>query len=99
MDWRSRWSRRTSLESTRKEAAVRNNPLLKFLVIPFVLLALVLIVRSLGSPSDGGPQKDGAPSLTEDQAKKLGVDGDTASDTLRTMVAESKELKQQIRNA
>jgi integrating conjugative element protein (TIGR03752 family) len=78
---------------------VKNNPLLKFLVIPFVLLALVLIVRSLESPSAGGPQKDGAPSLTEDQAKKLGVDGDTASDTLRTMVAESKELKQQIRNA
>jgi len=78
---------------------VKNNPLLKFLVIPFVILAVVLMVKTLGSPSADQSQSEGTPSLTKDQAKKLGVDGDTASDTLRTMVAESKELKIQVRNA
>lgn len=77
---------------------MKNNPLLKFLVIPFVVLVIVLVIRSTGSSSNDEPHA-GSPTLTPEQAKKLGVDGDTASDTLRTMVAESKELKVQIRSA
>jgi len=78
---------------------VKNNPLLKFLVIPFAILAIVLMVKMLGSSAAQQQQSEGTPKLTEGQAKKLGVDGDTASDTLRTMVAESKQLKDQINTA
>jgi integrating conjugative element protein (TIGR03752 family) len=78
---------------------MKNNPLLKFLVVPFVLLAIVLMFKMVGSSSTDRSQGEGIPKLSKDQAKKLGVDGDTASDTLRTMVAESKELKIQVHNA
>ncbi|WP_248916015.1 TIGR03752 family integrating conjugative element protein [Pseudomonas moorei] len=78
---------------------MKNNPLLKFLVIPFAILAIVLIIKMLGSSAPQQQQGEGKPKLTEGQAKKLGVDGDTASDTLRTMVAESKQLKDQINTA
>jgi integrating conjugative element protein (TIGR03752 family) len=78
---------------------MKNNPLLKFLVIPFVVLVIVMITKLMGSSSPSQQQGEEGPTLTKEQAKKLGVDGDTASDTLRTIVAESKELKAQISKA
>ncbi|QQX57592.1 TIGR03752 family integrating conjugative element protein [Pseudomonas chlororaphis] len=78
---------------------MKNNPLLKFLVVPFAILAIVLMFKMFGSSPPQQQQGEGTPKLTEGQAKKLGVDGDTASDTLRTMVAESKQLKKQITTA
>ncbi len=74
---------------------MKGNPLLKYLVIPFLLLVIFVGIKSLGSapaPNTGTP----APKLTAEQAKALGVEGDTPSDTLRTVVAEGRELKQQI---
>ncbi|RMM54825.1 Integrating conjugative element protein, family [Pseudomonas syringae pv. atrofaciens] len=74
---------------------MKGNPLLKYLVIPFLLLVIFVGIKSLGSapaPSTETP----APKLTAEQAKALGVEGDTPSDTLRTVVAEGRELKQQI---
>lgn len=79
---------------------MKNNPLIKFLVIPFAILAVIVLVRLA---STGGSQTDGQDSgtltLNPDEAKKLGVDGDTPSDTLRTIVAESRQLKDQVSNA
>lgn len=77
---------------------MKNNPLLKYLVLPFLLVVVVVMIR-MGGPSSSQQNPEGNPTLTEEQAKKLGVDGDTASDTLRTMVAESKELKAQVSKA
>jgi len=74
---------------------MKGNPLLKYLVIPFLLIVIFVGIKSLGSapaPSTEIP----APKLTAEQAKALGVEGDTPSDTLRTVVAEGRELKQQI---
>lgn len=75
---------------------MKGNPLLKYLVIPFLILVIFIGIKSFG----GGPapQSDNAPApkLTAEQAKALGVEGDTPSDTLRTVVAEGRELKQQI---
>lgn len=75
---------------------MKGNPLLKYLVIPFLLIVVFIGIKTLG----GGPktQDDSAPApkLTAEQAKALGVEGDTPSDTLRTVVAEGRELKQQI---
>ncbi|AMB86015.1 conjugal transfer protein [Pseudomonas agarici] len=79
---------------------MKDNPLLKFLVIPFALLAIIVVIKMFSS---GGAKTDDqnqdAPKLTESQAKKLGVDGDTPSDTLRTIVAESRQLKDQVTKA
>ncbi len=79
-------------------ATLKGNPLLKFLVVPVVLLACLVAIGVLRDRS--APAPDAAhPSLTPDQAKALGIEGDTPSDTLRTMVAESRQLKEQLQNA
>jgi integrating conjugative element protein (TIGR03752 family) len=78
---------------------VKNNPLLKYLVIPFAILAIVLSLKMFGSSAPEQQQGDGTVKLTEGQAKKLGVDGDTPGDTLRTIVAESRQLKDQVSDA
>lgn len=79
---------------------MKNNPLLKYLVIPFVILALIVMAKLF---SGGSPQPENQESetltLTTDQAKQLGVDGDTPADTLRTIVTESRQLKDQVSNA
>jgi integrating conjugative element protein (TIGR03752 family) len=75
---------------------VKNNPVLKYLVIPFLILAIILLVKmfSGGSSKQEGPV--GPAPLTQGQGKTLGVDGDTPTDTLRTIVAESKQLKAEV---
>lgn len=56
---------------------MKGNPLLKYLVIPFLLIVVFIGIKTLG----GGPktQDDSAPApkLTAEQAKALGVEGDT----------------------
>ncbi|MBX8588605.1 TIGR03752 family integrating conjugative element protein [Pseudomonas cichorii] len=77
---------------------MKGNPLLKFLVIPAVILAVLMGIKLFGGqPKPEAVQGDTvAPKLSTEQAKALGVTGDTASDTLRTMAAEGRELKLQI---
>ncbi|MFA0929273.1 TIGR03752 family integrating conjugative element protein [Pseudomonas syringae pv. tagetis] len=74
---------------------MKGNPLLKYLVIPFLLFVIFVGIKSLGSAPTPNTETP-APKLTAEQAKALGVEGDTPSDTLRTVVAEGRELKQQI---
>ncbi|KWV74954.1 TIGR03752 family integrating conjugative element protein [Pseudomonas lactis] len=79
---------------------MKNNPLIKFLVIPFAILAIFVVVKLFSRGS--AEQQIRAPetvALSTDEAKKLGVDGDTPGDTLRTIVVESRQLKDQVSNA
>ena len=79
---------------------MKNNPLIKFLVIPFAILAVIVLVKlASGGASQPGDQGSGTLTLNPGEAKKLGVDGDTPGDTLRTIVAESRQLKDQVSNA
>lgn len=75
---------------------MKSNPLLKYLVIPLLLLTVFLGIKMMGGGSAQQAENAPAPKLTAEQAKALGVEGDTPSDTLRTVVAEGRELKQQI---
>ena len=73
---------------------MKNNPLIKFLVIPFVIVAVIVMAKLFsGGSSQQDAQDAGTLSLSSNEAKKLGVDGDTPGDTLRTIVAESRQLK------
>ncbi|RMP39369.1 hypothetical protein ALQ26_05101, partial [Pseudomonas amygdali pv. lachrymans] len=76
----------------RREPSMKSNPLLKYLVVPLLLLTVFIGVKMMR----GGPEQQAdnapAPKLTAEQAKALGVEGDT----LRTVVAEGRELKQQV---
>ena len=66
---------------------MKSNPLVKYLVIPFAILAIYVVVKLFNRES--ADQQVHAPEtvvLSTKEAKKLGVDGDTPSDTLRTIV-------------
>lgn len=77
-------------------ATLSGNPLLKWLAIPFVLLVVVMVTNMSGK--QGGQQNvAGTPSIDATDAKALGVDGDTPGDTLRTVVAETRQLKDQLK--
>lgn len=75
---------------------MKGNPLLKFLAIPVVIVVIFVALKLIGNKHNGSAPADGAPALTKDQAKALGLVGDTPGDTMRTLVAESKQLKAQI---
>ncbi|MEE4672811.1 TIGR03752 family integrating conjugative element protein [Pseudomonas alliivorans] len=75
---------------------MKSNPLIKYLVIPVLLLTVFIGIKMMGGGSAQQVENAPAPKLTAEQAKALGVEGDTPSDTLRTVVAEGRELKQQI---
>ncbi|SDG71666.1 integrating conjugative element protein, PFL_4705 family [Pseudomonas benzenivorans] len=79
---------------------MKGNPLLKFLAIPFLILAVIVIVKVFsGKNDDQAIAVGGKPKISGGQAQALGVDGDTPSDTLRTIVAESRQLKDQVTQA
>jgi integrating conjugative element protein (TIGR03752 family) len=80
---------------------VQGNPLLKFLAIPFLILAVIIIVKvfSGNNENQAAAEGGGKPKISAGQAQALGVDGDTPSDTLRTIVAESRQLKDQVSQA
>ncbi|KAA8685747.1 TIGR03752 family integrating conjugative element protein [Pseudomonas caricapapayae] len=75
---------------------MKSNPLLKYLVIPLLLITVFIGIKMMRGGSAQQADNAPAPKLTAEQAKSLGVEGDTPSDTLRTVVAEGRELKQQI---
>lgn len=80
---------------------MKDNPLLKFLAIPFLILAAIVIVKAFSGTNDGQSMAEhgGKLKISGSQAQALGVDGDTPSDTLRTIVAESRQLKDQVSQA
>ena len=76
--------------------ALTGNPLLKLLVIPVVIGAILIGVSMMGKKESAQSQGAATPTVTSEEAATLGIDGDTPADTLRTIVAESRQLKDQI---
>ncbi|OWI99604.1 TIGR03752 family integrating conjugative element protein, partial [Pseudomonas aeruginosa] len=76
--------------------ALTGNPLLKLLVIPVVIGAILIGVSMMGKKEGAQSQGAATPTVTSEEAATLGIDGDTPADTLRTIVAESRQLKDQI---
>ncbi|WP_288357107.1 TIGR03752 family integrating conjugative element protein [uncultured Pseudomonas sp.] len=75
---------------------LRSNPLLKFGVLGVLALVVFVGVGLLKSGKPKAPEQPQGVQLTPEQARALGVEGDTPSDTLRTIVAESRQLKDQL---
>ena len=78
---------------------MKSNPLLKWLLIP-MLLALVFVGMKLSS---GDPKtqslRPGADQLTPEEMKALGIEGDTPRDTVATLVAQVKQLRNELQTA
>jgi integrating conjugative element protein (TIGR03752 family) len=85
-----------------KEAHVKSNGLLKWLLIPVTLLVVFVGVRLFSGPqkpptaSSGG---DAADELTAEEMRSLGIEGDTPQDTVATLVAQVKELRTELKGA
>ncbi|MCL2590243.1 MAG: TIGR03752 family integrating conjugative element protein [Betaproteobacteria bacterium] len=77
---------------------MKSNPLLKWLVVPVLLVVFVIFKYVTGSESstDSG---DAAPRLTPDEMKALGVEADTPKDTLATLVGQVKQLRGELKSA
>lgn len=79
---------------------MRSNGLLKWLMIPVVLLVLFFGVRLF---SDSGSQSpttaNTGAQLTAEEMKALGIEGDTPRDTVATLVAQVKQLRTELQTA
>jgi len=76
--------------------SLKSNPLLKYLLIPVLIVALIIVFKGGSKTEEPKAPEDKPIIIGGDTARKLGVDGDTPADTLRTVVAESREVKDQI---
>jgi integrating conjugative element protein (TIGR03752 family) len=74
---------------------MKSNALLKWLAIPLVLLVLFIVLR----PTKEVAPTKASPTLTAEEARALGVEGDTARDTVATLVAQVKGLRGELKTA
>ena len=79
---------------------MKSNPLLKWLLIPMALLLVFVGVRMFSGDRGGKPAPAGAASqLTPEEMKALGIEGDTPRDTVATLVAQVKKLRNELQTA
>lgn len=77
---------------------MKGNGLLKWLMVPMALL-LVFVGIKLFSGGNAQPVNDGTPRLTSQEAKALGIEGDTPRDTVATLVGQVKQLRTELQGA
>lgn len=79
---------------------MKSNGLLKWLMIPLIAMVIVVGIR-LRSDNDTGAaalsNRDNA--LTAEEMKALGIVGDTPRDTVATLVAQVKQLRQELKTS
>ncbi|MDH0639278.1 MULTISPECIES: TIGR03752 family integrating conjugative element protein [Pseudomonas] len=78
---------------------MHSNGLLKWLMIPLALLLVFVGVRLFSGGDDAPGTADGASRLTADEAKALGIEGDTPRDTVATLVAQVRQLRSELQTA
>lgn len=76
---------------------MRSNGLLKWLMIPAILLILVILIKALSGKNEH-PTFDDTPKLTAEEMKALGIEGDTPRDTLATLVGQVKQLRAELQD-
>jgi len=75
---------------------MNGNPLLK-LFIPLVVIAVFAVIfMSMRSEHKAAQQGSDALSLSADEARELGIEGDTNADTLRTLIGEIKRTRSEV---
>ncbi|MFT0596273.1 TIGR03752 family integrating conjugative element protein [Klebsiella michiganensis] len=77
---------------------MKGNGLLKWLMIPMALL-LVFVGVKLFSGGGSQPGRDGGTQLTPEEARALGIEGDTPRDTVATLVGQVRQLRTELQTA
>jgi integrating conjugative element protein (TIGR03752 family) len=76
---------------------MKANALLRFGIPIFLLVAIIAAVMiSRGGHHSKAVAKAPAPSVSKQEAKLLGVEGDTQSDTLATLVGQMKDMRANV---
>ena len=79
---------------------MKSNPLLKWLLIPMGLLLVFVGIKLFSGERGAKPAPAGAASqLTPEEMKALGIEGDTPRDTVATLVAQVKQLRNELQTA
>jgi integrating conjugative element protein (TIGR03752 family) len=79
---------------------MRSNGLLKWLMLPMALL-IVFVGVKLFSGDRGVPPtpREAASRLTAEEMRALGIEGDTPRDTVATLVAQVRQLRNELQTA
>lgn len=75
---------------------MKSNGLLKWLMVPVVLLVMLLLVRVLSNKPSTTEPLEVESQLTAEEMKALGLEGDTPSDTVATLVAQVRQLRAEL---
>lgn len=81
---------------------MKSNALLKWLMIPVLALLVYAGPKLLTGSKDGANAPDASTdtsALTPEEMRTLGVGGDTPRDTLATLVAQVKQLRNELATA
>ncbi|UYZ83079.1 TIGR03752 family integrating conjugative element protein [Entomomonas sp. E2T0] len=76
---------------------MKSNAILKFIVVGVIAFILVLVLVPSGKKS-GSFADDPSLHLSADEAKALGIEGDTAKDTLATLLGQMKQTRREIQD-
>ena len=77
---------------------MKSNVLFKF-VVPALLILVVVIIFAQPRQPAGSQGASAELMLTREEARELGIEGDTPADTLRTLVGELRHMRTQIKSA
>jgi len=78
---------------------MHSNGLLKWLMIPLALLLVFICIKLFSGDNDIPGALEEATRLTPDEAKALGIEGDTPRDTVATLVAQVRQLRTELQTA
>lgn len=79
---------------------MRSNGLLKWLMLPMAVLLVFVGVRLFsGNSTAPGTTSDPTKQLTAEEMKTLGIEGDTPRDTVATLVAQVRQLRNELQTA
>ena len=79
---------------------MRSNGLLKWLMLPMVLLLVFVGIKLFSGDRGTSPIPDDAGGqLTADEMRALGIEGDTPLDTVATLVAQVRQLRNELQTA
>ncbi|NVZ24003.1 TIGR03752 family integrating conjugative element protein [Pseudomonas gingeri] len=77
---------------------MHSSGLLKWLILPLVLLVFFGMIKACSSKDASGANPEhGGHRLTAEEMKQLGIDGDTPHDTVATLVAQTKAMREELK--
>ncbi|MGK8436772.1 TIGR03752 family integrating conjugative element protein [Ectopseudomonas hydrolytica] len=78
---------------------MHSNGLLKWLMIPMALLLVFVGIKLFSGGGEAPAPQQADSRLTSEEAKALGIEGDTPRDTVATLVAQVRQLRTELQTA